>query len=224
MGDYPRASGWGCFETRRCPVKFPFSVAVAIGIGLIVLAGYFLKAPVLISARTVLLEWATILAAVAVLVGIANLFTVHWGKMTSGKSSGIYSAILIVSLVLTLGIVGWFGIAHMYSMWLFNYIQLPVEGSLMALLAVILVLAGIRLLRRRSNMLSMVFIITAMVILLATGPLFGISVPGLAELRSWIAQVPAMAGARGLLLGIGLGIVATGLRILMGSDRPYGGK
>jgi hypothetical protein len=160
-------------------VKFPFSVAVAIGIGLIVLAGYFLKAPVLISARTVLLEWATILAAVAVLVGIANLFTVHWGKMTSGKSSGIYSAILIVSLVLTLGIVGWFGIAHMYSMWLFNYIQLPVEGSLMALLAVILVLAGIRLLRRRSNMLSMVFIITAMVILLATGPLFGISVPGL---------------------------------------------
>jgi hypothetical protein len=63
-----------------------------------------------------------------------------------------------------------------------------------------------------------------MVILLATGPLFGISLPGLVELRYWIAQVPAMAGARGLLLGIGLGIVATGLRILIGSDRPYGGK
>jgi len=144
--------------------------------------------------------------------------------MTSGKSSGIYSAILIVSLVLTLGIVGWFGIAHMYSMWIFNYIQLPVEGSLMALLAIILVFAGIRLLRRRSSMLSIIFIVTAIVILLATGPLFGISVPGLTELRAWIAQVPAMAGARGLLLGIGLGIVATGLRILMGSDRPYGGK
>ena len=205
-------------------MKFPFSVAVAIGIGLIVLAGYFLKVPVLLSVRMVLLEWATILAGVAVLVGIANLFTVHWGKMTSGKSNGIYSAILIVTLVLTLGVVGWFGLTHMYSMWIFNHIQLPVEGSLMAMLAIILVLAGIRLLRRRSNMLSIVFIVTAMVILLATGPLFGISVPGLAELRSWIAQVPAMAGARGLLLGIGLGIVATGLRILMGSDRPYGGK
>jgi len=205
-------------------VKFPFSVAVAIGIGLIVLAGYFLKVPVLLSVRMVLLEWATILAGVAVLVGIANLFTVHWGKMTSGKMSGLYSGILIVSLVLTLGIVGWFGPTNTYSMWIFNYIQLPVEGSLMAMLAIILVLAGIRLLRRRSNMLSIVFIITAMVILLATGPLFGVSVPGLAELRSWIAQVPAMAGVRGLLLGIGLGIVATGLRILMGSDRPYGGK
>jgi len=179
--------------------------------------------PLLVSVRSVLLEWATILTSVAVLVGIANLFTVHWGRMTAGKLSGLYSAILIVSLILTLGVVGWFGPTHMYSMWIFTHIQLPVEGSLMAMLAIILVLAGIRLLRRRSNMLSMVFIITAMVILLATGPLFGISVPGLAELRSWIAQVPAMAGARGLLLGIGLGIVATGLRILMGSDRPYGG-
>ena len=197
---------------------------VAIGIGLIVLAGYFLKVPVLLSVRMVLLEWATILAGVAVLVGIANLFTVHWGKMTSGKMSGLYSGILIVSLVLTLGVVGWFGPTHMYSMWLFNNIQLPVEGSLMAMLAIILVLAGIRLLRRRSSMLSIIFIVTAIVILLATGPLFGISVPGLTELRAWIAQVPAMAGARGLLLGIGLGIVATGLRILMGSDRPYGGK
>lgn len=205
-------------------MKFPFSVAVAIGIGLIVLAGYFIKSPLLLNVRTVLLEWATILAAVAVLVGIANLFTVHWGKLTSGKGSGIYSGISIVSLVLTLGIVGWFGLTNIYSLWIFNYIQLPVEGSLMALLAIILVLAGIRLLRRKSNMLSIVFIVTAMVILLATGPLFGITVPGLAELRTWIAQVPAMAGARGLLVGIALGIVATGLRILMGSDRPYGGK
>lgn len=204
-------------------MKFPFSVGVAIGVGLVILVGYFLKIPILMSARMVLLEWATILAAVALLVGIANLFTVHWHKMTSGKLGGVYSVILIVSLILTLGVVGWFGPTHTYSMWIFKYIQLPVEGSLLALLAVILVIAGVRLLRWRSNMLSIIFIITAMVILLATGPLFGISVPGLTELRSWIAQVPAMAGARGLLLGIGLGIVATGIRVLTGSDRPYRG-
>lgn len=204
-------------------MKFPFSVGVAIGVGLVILIGYFLKIPILMSARMVLLEWATILAAVALLVGIANLFTVHWHKMTSGRLGGVYSVILIVSLILTLGVVGWFGPTHTYSMWIFKYIQLPVEGSLLALLAVILVIAGVRLLRWRSNMLSIIFIITAMVILLATGPLFGISVPGLTELRSWIAQVPAMAGVRGLLLGIGLGIVATGIRVLTGSDRPYRG-
>jgi len=41
--------------------------------------------------------------------------------------------------------------------------------------------------------------------------------------RSWLAQVPAIAGARGLLLGVALGTVATGIRILIGVDRPYGG-
>jgi hypothetical protein len=45
----------------------------------------------------------------------------------------------------------------------------------------------------------------------------------LAELRSWIARVPAAAGARGLILGVALGIVATGLRVLAGVDRPYEG-
>jgi len=223
LGDYPGAVGWGSPETGWCSVKFPFSVAVAIGIGLITLAGYFLNIPVLHTMRMVLIEWATILAAVALLVGIANLFTIHWNKLTSGKVGGLYSAILIVSLILTLGVVGWFGPTHTYSKWIFNNVQLPVEGSLLALLAIILVVAGVRLLRLRSNMLSIIFIITAMVILLATGPLFGISIPGLTELRSWIAQVPAMAGARGLLLGIGLGIVAAGLRVLIGSDRPYRG-
>jgi hypothetical protein len=30
-----------------------------------------------------------------------------------------------------------------------------------------------------------------------------------------------MAGARGILLGVALGTVATGLRVLLGIDRPY---
>jgi len=32
-----------------------------------------------------------------------------------------------------------------------------------------------------------------------------------------------MAGIRGILMGVALGSIATGLRILMGADRPYGG-
>jgi hypothetical protein len=32
-----------------------------------------------------------------------------------------------------------------------------------------------------------------------------------------------IAGARGILLGIALGSVTTGLRILLGADRPYSG-
>jgi hypothetical protein len=96
----------------------------------------------------------------------------------------------------------------------------------MALLAVTLTYASIRLLRRRLNLLSVIFLITALLILFGTAslPFLG-EVPGLsAVVRPIIAQVFAAAGARGILIGVALGTLATGLRILFGADRPYGDK
>ena len=198
--------------------------AIAIAVGLVVLVGYFLQLELLVNLRLVLLEWATLLVAVALLVGVINLLSVHWRKSTSDNPNRVNSIVLIVAMVITLGVAGYYGPTHPYSLWIFNYIQIPIEGSLMAILAVVLIYAGVRLLRRKPNLLSIVFIATAVVILLMTGPLFGIDIPGLAELRIWIGKVPAVAGARGILLGVSLGIVAAGLRILIGADRPYGGN
>jgi hypothetical protein len=203
-------------------VKNPIYTAIAMGVGLVVLAGYFLQIDLLVNLRITLLNWATILVAVALLIGVVNLFIVHWRKSTSDQPDRINSITLLVGLVVTLVIAGWFGPTHPVSLWIFNYIQVPVEASLMALLAVVLIYAGVRLLRRKPNLLTITFIVTAVVILLMSGHLFGIDLPGLAALRIWIGKVPAVAGARGILLGISLGIIAAGLRILMGADRPYG--
>ncbi|HUV27515.1 MAG: hypothetical protein WA997_14655 [Anaerolineales bacterium] len=203
-------------------MKNPVYTAVAIGVGLVVLLGYFLQLDLLVNVRIILLEWATILVGVALLVGVVNLFIVHWRKSTTDNSNRINSIALLVGLTITLAVAGWFGPTHPYSLWIFNYIQVPIEASLVAILSIVLIYAGVRLLRRKPNLLTIVFIATAVVILIMSGPLFGIDVPGLAELRIWIGKVPAVAGARGILLGVSLGIVAAGLRILMGADRPYG--
>jgi hypothetical protein len=205
-------------------VRNPIYTAIAIAVGLVVLSGYFFELEILVNLRIVLLEWATILVAVALLVGVVNLFTVHWRKTSTEPQNRINSIVLIVSMAITLGVAGWFGPTHPSSMWIFNFIQVPIESSLLAILSVVLIMAGVRLLRRKPNLLSIVFIGTAVVILLMSGPLFGIDLPGLADLRTWIGKVPAVAGARGILLGVSLGIVAAGLRILMGADRPYGGS
>ena len=205
-------------------MKNPLYPAIAIGVGIVVLLGYFLQIDLLVNIRITLLEWATILIGVALLVGVANLFMVHWNRATSDYPNRYNSIALLVGMVLTLLIVGYFGPTDPISVWIFNYIQIPIEASLMALLSVVLIYAGVRLLRRKPNLLTIVFLATAVVILLMSGPLFGIDIPGLAELRIWIGKVPAVAGARGILLGISLGIIAAGLRILMGSDRPYGGN
>ncbi len=204
-------------------MRNPVYTAIAIGIGIVVLLGYFLQVDLMVNLRIVLLEWATILVAVALLVGVVNLFTVHFRKSAADQQNRINSIVLISSMTITLLVAGWFGPTHPYSLWIFNYIQIPVEASLLAILSVVLIYAGVRLLRRKPNLLTIVFIATAVIILLMSGALFGIDIPGMSELRIWIGKVPAVAGARGIILGVSLGIVAAGLRILMGADRPYGG-
>ena len=204
-------------------MKAPVSTSVAIGVGLVVLLGYFFPRGSLLSLRATLLEWGVILASVALLVGITNLLAVHWRKLKAAQPSSIYSLVLILSIGVTMIVAGWFGPTHSYSLWIFNYIQVPLESSLMAILAVILVYTIVRLIRRRANLLSIVFVASALVAMLGTTSPFGFDLPALSEFRVWVMQVPAMAGARGILIGVALGIVATGLRILTGAERPYGG-
>ena len=44
------------------------------------------------------------------------------------------------------------------------------------------------------------------------------------HIRPFIVSVFSTSGARGILLGVALGTLLTGLRVLIGADRPYGGK
>jgi hypothetical protein len=46
-------------------------------------------------------------------------------------------------------------------------------------------------------------------------------VPILPELKDWILDVPTLAGVRGILLGVALGALLTGIRLLLGVERPY---
>jgi len=199
---------------------------VAIGTGLIVLLGYFFAFPLLLQARELLLGWAMILAAVAVIVGVSNLISVHFNRVTKRLKGSAYSMVLLFALLGSLALGLALGPQSVPMQAMFNGIQLPVEASLMAVLAVTLLYAAIRLLRWRSDLMAIVFIITALLIFLGTAPLpFVGYLPIVSDLlRPFIAQVPAAAGARGILLGVALGTLLTGLRILFAADRPYGGK
>jgi hypothetical protein len=214
-------------------MKSPLSWAIALITGGIILAGYFLRklVPALGNVQALLLQWAVILAAFALLVGVINLLNVHWRKMKAGKSASLYSGVLIVSLLLTIAITAWDGPTGSWSMWIFNNIQIPIEASLVALLAIILAYTAARMFRYRINAMTILFIAVVLIILLGTTPLYGTAkAPALDKISSlfkllatWLSHTWATAGARGILLGVALGTIAAGLRILLGADRPYGG-
>jgi len=54
--------------------------AIAIAAGLFVLVGYFFQVDALVDLQVRLIDWAIIIAGVAVLVGIVNLVVVHIEK------------------------------------------------------------------------------------------------------------------------------------------------
>jgi len=202
------------------------TAAIAMASGLIVLLGYFYPLDVLTQLTIMLTDWAVIIAAMAVLIGIANLVFVQMEKIRKREKNSIYGVLLIASLLATAAAGAYAelsGIGISFMSFAVDAIIVPVEASLMAILAVTLVYASIRLLRRRADVMTVIFLLVAVIFLIAIMPTpFG-PIPG-----DWIilqfAGIFSRGGARGLLIGIALGTLLTGLRVLFGIDRPYGGN
>jgi hypothetical protein len=203
--------------------------AFALGVGAFVLLGYFVAFPLVRNLQLVFMQWAVLLAAAALFMGLINIVSVHWRKLSLQEEGWIYSAVLILAFIVTLviALLPPLGPSNPTALFIFNHLQLPIESSLMALLSVSLLIAGFRLVQRRRNVFSLLFVGTALLVMLGTGPwiIGGQSAFFLAisDVRAWISQVWAAGGARGILMGVALGATATGLRVLMGADRPYGG-
>lgn len=202
------------------------TAALAIASGLIVLLGFFLRPmfPILEQLRLMLTDWAVVIAAAAVLVGILNLVSVQMEKLRTRQPGGLYGALLVFSLVVTFGLGLVFGTDHAFLRAAIDAVIVPVEASLLALLAVTLVYASIRLLRRRTDLMSVIFVVSMLLFLIAAMPKpFG-PIPVLDQLLLDLSGILSTAGARGLLIGVALGTLLTGLRVLFGIDRPYGGN
>lgn len=204
----------------------PVATIIAISVGVIILLGTFVPLPLFAAVRLELIQWAVIIFGVAVLVGIGNLFSVHFQKVRRREKGSVYSVTLLVAMLATLLIGVVVGPQHPWMQGAVEAVIIPVEASLMALLAVTLVYASVRLLRRRADFMSVIFLGTAALMLLASVslPFIG-EIPFLSDwIRPWLMFGPAAGGARGLLLGVALGALLTGLRALFAFDRPYGGK
>lgn len=209
---------------------FPIiNAVVAIAFGVIVLLGYFITTvPALTFSRIIILQWSVLLAGIAVIIGIGNLFAVHLQKITQRKPGAIYSLVLLVFFLMTFSVVtavysapklGAFLDLVPFQNILLNGIMVPTEISLMALLAVTLLYSAVRMLRWRVDLKTILFLVAALLALMSMGPLTS-QIPWIGG----VIQVISTGGARGILIGVALGTLTTGLRIMLGADRPYGGK
>jgi len=194
-------------------------IFIAVVTGLLTLVGYILPQTLMGSIRDRLVEGAVIVGAFAFVLALFNVISVHSTRIFNLKSGWVYSLVLLLA-----ALVSWIppvigGPFQPATEQLLNYVIAPLGASLAALVVFALTLAGFRLLRNRRSPWSLLFIAVVTFTLLGTAPIRGLE--WLGEIRSWLIAIPGTAGVRGLLLGVALGTLITGLRVLLTQDRPY---
>lgn len=201
------------------------NVVIAASVGIILLLSYFFNFSSLAGFRQLLLQWAFILGGIAVLIGAGNLISVHVSKIRENSASAVYSLVLVIFLVATL-VISLTPSLNIVEAVFMNGILVPAEISLVGLLAITLIYAGFRFLRMRADYISIIFICTVLLVLLGSVSLpFWGRVSIFSEwVRPFISNYLVAGGARGIIIGVALGVITTGLRIFFGADRPYGGK
>ncbi|MDX2076646.1 MAG: hypothetical protein SFZ02_09470 [bacterium] len=198
--------------------------ALTFAIGLVVILGLLLPdntplpqtwVAILRSVTGILLQLTTITAAIAILVGIMNLLLVHLSRLFKRERGFLYSLVLIISFG---AVVITYFFARQVNTLLLENVQRAVESALAGLLFFALVYGAYRMMRHRVTWANVVFVLVVLVVLVAALPF---NIPALQDARNWLMSIPVNAGARGLLLGIALATVVTGVRVLIGVDRSY---
>jgi hypothetical protein len=191
------------------------SSIIAIGIGIAVLVG--LLSGSFAGITNLLLRLAVITVAVTILIGIINLLGVHLRRILGRQRGWVYSIALVLSALLVLAL--WLTGSNTENMALLEGVQVSIESALAGLLLFALVYGAYRLMRQRVTWAAMLFTVALIIILIGAVPLR--EVGALAQIRTWLLAVPVSAGARGILLGIALATVVTGVRVLIGQERSY---
>jgi hypothetical protein len=171
------------------------------------------------------MEWTIIIGIFALALGIWSLIKVSTTKIKRKMENWPYAIVLLAGLVgmiiFGMGFMG--GVESYMFRHFFNNVMIPLHATMFSLLAFFIASAAFRAFRARSA-LATVLLISALVLMLRFNPYLGPVGELDADLASWILNVPNLAAKRAIIIGIGLGMVATALKVILGIERSYMGS
>ncbi|KQC13052.1 MAG: hypothetical protein APR63_01450 [Desulfuromonas sp. SDB] len=194
----------------------PLLVVFVLGIAMMI--QYFIPHPISQSFKEGADNWIRIIGAFAIVLGLASFFHVHTRKIMRKNKDSIFSVVAIVSLIgmALIGILGKDGLDNWLFSNLYSYIIVPLDATMFSLLSFYIASAAFKAFKAR-NAMAFALLVTAIIVMLGRVS-FGSFLNGLVE---WIMVYPNTAAQRGILIGIGLGIIATSLKIILGIERSY---
>ena len=192
---------------------------VAVAVALLVLLDFFVDQEIVNKAGSFFIEGAVVLGAFAMLLGLLNILAVHTTRVRKREHGWGYSIILVLTVIVML-VLGIEGPGSLPVSWVFRYVYSPLQATIFSLLAFFVATAAYRAFRVR-NWESLLMVVAGVIVLLGQVPVGKLIWAQLPVLKDWLLAVPVTAGARGILLGVALGTVVAGLRLILLMDRPY---
>jgi hypothetical protein len=171
------------------------------------------------------LDWVIVIGIFALALGIWSLIRVSFEKVRRRSLNWQYAIITLLGLF---GMI-FFGFGFMGGLEsymfrnFFDHVMIPIQATMFSLLAFFIASAAYRAFRARS-LLASVLLGAALVVMLRFNPFLGFLGNPIGDFAEWIITVPNLAAKRAIIMGVGLGIVATALKVILGIERGYMGK
>jgi hypothetical protein len=209
-----------------------FATLLAAIAGLVVLMNFTVSIPVLDIVALAIIQWAALLTALALLIGVLSVAGSHVQRVRRRNADWGYSLILLASMLAVIisgAVVGFVpggfvlfpaNLAEQPLRDLFRAIYQPLAASFLALLTFFSLSAALRALRRRTLEAAVIIVVAAASLAVSALPQAAM-LPVVGQSIAWLYEYVALAGARGLLIGSAIGATVAGVRILLGFDQPY---
>ncbi|MBA7690843.1 hypothetical protein ES703_99375 [subsurface metagenome] len=201
--------------------KRSIPLGIASFLCLFLFVSFFIENPVLSAIETRLLGWGIIVIAISLMVGLVNILKhhiVHVSKQTPGQ--WLYSLTLIISVVVFLLVAVFFGTMHEYTQTLYLGIPRALSSAMHSLNLFYISWAAYRTFRFRT-VDSSVLMCVAVLTMISMVPIGRVVWSGFPVIGDFLSLVVNKAGARAIAIGVGLGIVVQGIRLIRGRERGF---
>ncbi len=199
------------------------AVAIALLTGLLLLLAWFFPLAPLEGLRWLLLHTTMVLSGLILLAAFGFLLHTQWQAVRRRAAHWPYRGLMVLAALTTFALTAFLG-TQSIGPWMWAYVLVPGSAALLGLLAVVLTYRGLWMVWQRRDPMGWLFLgVLFLVMLLDAWQALGSPPAWSRQLMTWMESVVVRAGVRGLLLGLALGLVLVGLRVLSGAERPFEG-
>jgi len=165
-------------------------------------------------------DWVIVVGIFALPLGIYSLLKSEFKKLKNPREAFYAGTVLFGYFIMVFTALTREGReAGTLHMNLFNNILIPIQATIFALLAFYVASAAYRAFRART-VLATILLLAAFIVMLRLIPLGPLSAINQTAV-GWILAVPNMAAKRAITMGVGLGAIATCIKIILGIERTY---